>query len=61
MFRYTFLEAKRMVLISRDVIMDEINELQQSITDYLKVVTGYNFENSDSAETEREDTLVAEV
>lgn len=53
--------TKRMVLISRDVIVDEINELQQSITDYVKVVIGYNFENLDSAKTERADTPVAEA
>lgn len=41
-------ENKRVVTI-QDVVFDEIKQLQQTVTDYVKVVTSYNFENSDSA------------
>lgn len=43
--------ANRRVVISRDVIVDKIKELQQSVIDYIKVVTCYSFENSDYADT----------
>ena len=34
------------VVISREVIVDKIKELQQPVTGYVKVVTGYNIEKS---------------
>lgn len=43
--------ARRRVVISRDVIVDKIKELQQLVTSYIKVVTSYSFENSNSTET----------
>ena len=48
---YTLLDVtnKRFV-ISRDIVVDEIIEMHQPITSYIKVVTSYNFENSDFAD-----------
>jgi hypothetical protein len=43
--------SNRRVVISRDVIVDKIKELLQPIIDYIKVVTGYSFENSDYVDT----------
>lgn len=59
---YKLLDAVKIrVVISRDVIVDEIKELHQPVTGYIKVVIGYNFENSDSIETDGAETHVAKA
>lgn len=59
---YKFLDAKKKrVVISRDVIVDKIKEMQHPVTGYVKGVTGYNFETSDSIDTRSAETLVAEA
>lgn len=42
--------AKRKFKISLDVIVDEIKELQQSVTGYIKALTDYNFRIPDFVE-----------
>ena len=53
-------ENKRVVTI-RDVVFDEIKQLQQPVTDYVKVVANYNFENSDSAKLGSAKTPIVEA
>lgn len=49
------------VVISRDVIFNEIKNLQQLVIGYQKVVTGYNNEKSVSAELENAESAPAET
>lgn len=52
--------ANKRVVISRDVIFNKIKQLQQPATSYVKAVTNYNFENSNSVELGSAETLVDE-
>lgn len=58
---YKLFDAEKRIVISLDIIVDEIRESQQPVINYVKVVTDYSFEKSNSAETERAKTLVTEI
>lgn len=53
--------TNRRILINRDVIVDEIKELQQLVTSYVKDVSGYSIENSFSIEFESVEPALVEA